>query len=52
VLAARELSVRERLILTASDDGVFSTAVAGGEQSFFFAYQGSGTGATLVRIGL
>jgi hypothetical protein len=52
VLAARDLSIDERLVLTAPDDGVFSTAIAGGERGFYLAYTG-GTGeagARLVRI--
>jgi hypothetical protein len=53
VLAARELSVKERLVLTAPDDRVFSRTIAGGEQGFYLAYQGGGmAGATLVRIDL
>jgi hypothetical protein len=52
VLAARDLSIDERLVLTAPDDGLFSTAIAGGEQGFYLAYtQGAGrAGASLVRI--
>jgi hypothetical protein len=52
VLAARDLSIDERLVLIAPDDGVFSTAIAGGERGFYLAYTG-GTGeagARLVRI--
>ncbi len=53
VLAARELSIKQRLALTALDDVSFSTAIAGDEQGFYFAYQGAGTaGSTLVRIAL
>jgi hypothetical protein len=54
VLAARDLSITERLVVTAPDDGVFSTAIVGGGQALFFAHtQNSGkAGARLVRIDL
>jgi hypothetical protein len=54
VMAARDLSIDEQLGLTAPDDGLFSTAIAGGEQGFYLAYtQVAGrTGASLVRIDL
>ena len=54
VLAARDLSIDERIVLTAPDDGLFSTAIAGGEQGFYLAYtEGPGrAGASLVRIDL
>jgi hypothetical protein len=51
VLAARDLSIDERLVLTAPHDGLFSTAIAGGEQGFYLAYTQAGSaGASLVRI--
>jgi hypothetical protein len=54
VFAARDLSIDERLVLTAPDHGLFSTAIAGGERGFYLAYTPGGgrAGATLVRIDL
>jgi hypothetical protein len=53
VVAARDLSIDERLEL-AVDDGLFSTAAVGGEQGFYFAYSKTGLpgGVRLVRIDL
>jgi hypothetical protein len=51
VVAARDLSVDERLVLTAPHDDLFSTAIAGGQQGFYLAYSQAGSaGASLVRI--
>lgn len=53
VLAARDLSLDERIMLTAPDDGLFSTAIAGGERCFYLAYTATGRGeASLVRLDL
>ena len=54
VLAARDLAVAERLPLTAADDGLFSTAIAGGEHGFYLAYtqRAQSAGASLVRVDL
>lgn len=51
VLAASDLSINERLVLTPPGDGLFSTAIAGGEQGFYFTYSnGIKARKSLVRV--
>jgi hypothetical protein len=52
VLAAQDLTICERLPLTAADDRLFSTEVVAGERGFYLAYAGAAerSGASLVRI--
>jgi len=54
VLAARDLSIDERLELAAPGGGLFSTVTVGGERGFYFAYSKAGEpGSTsLVRIAI
>lgn len=52
VLAARGLSIDERLVLTIPNDSLFATAIVAGKQGFYLAYtEMSGkAGVSLVRI--
>lgn len=54
VLAAHDVTIDERLPLTAPDDGMFSTGVVRGERGFYLAYARAAerAGASLVRIDL
>jgi hypothetical protein len=53
VLAARDLSIVERLPLASPDDGLFSTKITGGEWGFYLAYtRVAERGASLVCIEL